>query len=84
MMQAAHLWNLDDHAESRRLDSPSVGCIFTEREVSARPVIVGEVAGQDAAQVASAQEKDVVQALPPLPAASFNQGPEVGLERLSP
>jgi hypothetical protein len=47
MMQAADFGNLDDHAEFRWLDWPSVRCIFVERQVSSRPVIVGEVAGQD-------------------------------------
>jgi hypothetical protein len=38
MMQAADFGNRDDHAEVRRLDSPSVGCVLVEREVSASPM----------------------------------------------
>ena len=49
MMQATDFGNGDDRAEPRRLGWPSVGCVLVEREMSAGPVIVGEVAGQDAA-----------------------------------
>src|SRR5947208_21154 len=59
MMQATDFWNWDDHARARRLGWPSVGCVLVEREMSAGPVIVGEVAGQGAAQVSFAQEEDV-------------------------
>jgi hypothetical protein len=52
MMQVTNFGNLDHHATLRPLDWPSVGCIFVERQVSARPGIVREVAGQEAAQVA--------------------------------
>ena len=63
MMQAADFGNRDDRAEFWRLNWPSVGCILVERKVSAHPVIVREVAGQDAAQVAFAQNEDMVEAL---------------------
>jgi hypothetical protein len=65
MVQATHFRNLDDHAEFRWFDWPSVGCVFAEREMSARPVMVGEVAGQDAVQVPFAPDRDMVQALAP-------------------
>jgi hypothetical protein len=48
MMQAADFGNRGDRAEFRRLNWASVGHILVEREVSARPVIVREVAGQGA------------------------------------
>jgi hypothetical protein len=65
MVQATNLGNLDDHAELRWLDSPSVGCIFVERKVSSRPVIVRDVAGQDAAQVRLTKDEDMIQTLAP-------------------
>jgi len=51
MMQATDFGNLDDHAQARWLDWPSVGCVLVEREMGASLVIVREVAGQGAAQV---------------------------------
>lgn len=65
MMQATDFGNLDDHAERRPLDWPRVGCIFGEREVSSRPVIVREVTGQDAAEVPVAKDEDMIQTLAP-------------------
>lgn len=64
-MQTTDFGDRDDRAEFRRLDWPSVGGILVEREVSARSVIVREVAGQGAAQVPFAEDEDVIQALPP-------------------
>src|SRR5437879_1458389 len=43
----------------------AVGCILVEREVSARPVVVREVAGESAAQVPFAEDEDVIQTLAP-------------------
>ena len=57
VMQATDFGNRDDRAEPRRLDGPSVGCILVEREVSAGPVIVREVPGQDVAQVPVAKDQ---------------------------
>src|SRR6267378_1312525 len=65
MVEATDFANRDDPAECRPLNWPAVGCILIEREVSARPVIVGEVAGQDAAQVSFAEDEDVIQTLAP-------------------
>jgi hypothetical protein len=45
MMQVTNFGNLDHHATLRPLDWPSVGCIFVERQVSARPGIVRESSG---------------------------------------
>jgi hypothetical protein len=63
MMQAADFGNRDDHAEVRRLDSPSVGCVLVEREVSASTMIVREVRCQDAFEMPLAKNDDMVQAL---------------------
>jgi hypothetical protein len=43
-----------------------VGCILVEREVSARPVMVREIAGQSAAQVPFAEDEDMIQTLAPI------------------
>jgi len=64
-MQATDFGNLDNRAELRWLDWPSVGCIFVERKVSSHPVIVREVASQGAAQVPFAEDEDVIQTLAP-------------------
>ena len=63
MMQAADFGNRGDRAEFRRRNWASVGRILVEREVSARPVIVREVAGQGATQVGFAQDQDVIHTL---------------------
>ena len=65
MMQAPDFGNLDDPAELRWLDWASVGGIFVERKVSSRPVIVRDVAGQDAAQVRFTKDEDMIQTLAP-------------------
>jgi hypothetical protein len=63
MMEATDFGNLDDPAEVRRLDRPSVGCVLVEREVSTCPIIVGEVRGQDASQMPLTENDDMLQAL---------------------
>lgn len=65
MVQATDFGNLDDHADLWQLDWPCVGCNFVEREVSSRPVIVREIACQDAAQVAFAKDEDMIQTFAP-------------------
>ena len=54
-MQATNFANRNDGAELRRLARPSVGGILVEREVSAGPVIVGEICGEDASQMPLAE-----------------------------
>ena len=49
MMQATDFGNLHDPARLGELDGPDVRHIFVERVMSATPVIVLEVAGQDPA-----------------------------------
>ena len=65
MVQATDFWNLDDDAESRRFDWPSVGCVLVEREMGSSAMIVGKVRGQDATQVRLAQHENMVQTLAP-------------------
>src|SRR5437879_7624329 len=65
MMPATDFGNLHDPARLGELDGPDVRRILVEREMRASPVIVGEVAGQDAAQVAFAENQNVIQTLTP-------------------
>ena len=50
MVQAADFGELHDLARGE-LDGPAVRCVLVEREVGTRPMVIGDVAGQDAAQV---------------------------------
>src|SRR5438093_9088718 len=52
VMQATDFGKLHDPTRLGALDGPDVWRILVEREMRASPVVVGEVAGQDAAQVA--------------------------------
>src|SRR5439155_16326809 len=63
--QATDFGDGNDPAEVPPLNWPAVGCILVEREVSARPVVVREVASQGAAQVPFAKDEDVIQTLAP-------------------
>src|SRR5881397_1065900 len=63
VMHATDFGNLHDPARRGQLDGPAVGRILVEREMRASEVIVGEVAGQDAAQVAFAENQNVIQTL---------------------
>jgi hypothetical protein len=63
MMKATDFWNRDDLAEFRPLNWSAVGWVLVERQVSAGPMIGGEVRGQDASQMALGDNDDVVQAL---------------------
>jgi hypothetical protein len=65
MMKTADFGNLHDRAHFRPLDGPPIRRILLERKVSSRPVIVQEVAGQDAAEVSLAEDEHVIQALAP-------------------
>ena len=48
-----------------RLDGPSVGRILPERQVRARPVVVGEVGTKDLSEMALVENNDVVQTISP-------------------
>jgi hypothetical protein len=65
MVQAANFWTLHDLAGQGVLDGPDVGCVLVEREVRASPMIVADVAGQDATQVSLPEDEDMIQALAP-------------------
>ena len=65
VVQAADFGTLHDLARRGELDRPEVGCVLVEREMGARLMVIGEVAGQDAAQVSFAEDEDVIQTLAP-------------------
>jgi hypothetical protein len=65
VVQAADFWNLHDLARRGELDRPGVGCVLVEREMGARLMVIGEVAGKDSTQVSFAEDKDVVETLTP-------------------
>ena len=63
MMQATDFGSLHDSARVRELDWPDIRRILVEREMRARPVIVGEVTDKDAAEMSFAQDQNVAQTL---------------------
>jgi hypothetical protein len=65
MMQATDFGKRHDPAHLRPFDGPDVWRILVERQMRASPMVVREVARQDATQVAFAQDEDVIQALAP-------------------
>ena len=65
MVQAADFGKLHDLPRRGELDRPEVGCVLIEREVCARLVVVGEIAGQDAVEVSLAENEHVIQTLAP-------------------
>jgi len=62
-MQATDFGKFHDPARLGKLDGPDVRRVLVEREMCASPVVVGEVTGQDAAQVAFAENQNVIQTL---------------------
>ena len=65
MVEATDFPNRSDPSEFWLLDWPAVGSTLAERQVSARSVVVREVASQDTAQVLFAEDDDVIQAVAP-------------------
>ena len=74
MVQATDFGSPHDRPHLRPLDWPHVWRILLEREVSPRLVIVEKVAGQEASQMAFAQDEDMIQALMSRSAKGFCQG----------
>ena len=62
-MQATDFGKFHDPARLGKLDGPDVRRVLVEREMCASPVVVGEVTGQDAAQVTFAENQNVIQTL---------------------
>jgi hypothetical protein len=65
MVQATDFGKLHDLPRGWKLDRPEVRRVLVEGEVGARLMVIGEVAGQDAAEVALAEDEHVIQALTP-------------------
>ena len=63
MVEATDFAERHDPAGRRSLDAPPVGRVLVEREMRSCAVIVREVRGQDATQVAFAQPEDMLKAL---------------------
>src|SRR5919106_5543299 len=63
VVQAADFGKLQDLSRRRRLDGPEVWGVLVEREVGSGLMVVGEIAGQDAAEVSLAEDEHVIQAL---------------------
>jgi hypothetical protein len=62
-MQTTEFGHLHDSAHGGALNWPDIRRILVERDMRARPVIVGEVTNEDTAEVAFAQDQNVVQTL---------------------
>jgi hypothetical protein len=65
VVQAADFGKLDDLSCDGELDRPKIGCVLVQREMGTRLMVVGEVSGQDAAEVLLAEDEHVIQALAP-------------------
>jgi hypothetical protein len=62
MVQAADFGELHDLPRGGECDRPDVGGVLVEREVGSRPMVVDEVAGQDAVEVSLIDDEHVIQA----------------------
>ena len=65
MVQAADFGRLHDLSCRGEVDRPQVGRVLVEGEVGSHLVVVGEIAGQDAAEVSLTEDEHVIQALAP-------------------
>src|ERR687892_510192 len=65
MVQAADFRKLYDSTRRGRFGGSEVWGILVEREMCPRVMVVGEVAGQDAAEMSFAQDENVIQTLAP-------------------
>jgi hypothetical protein len=63
-VKTADLGQFHDAAQVQRVDRSWLGCVFAERKMGSGPVIVGEVAFQNAEQVTFSGDDDVIQAFP--------------------
>ena len=62
-MQATDLWDGDDLSDPAWHDRARVGAILVERKMSASALVVVDVRGEDAAQMALVEDHDVIQTL---------------------
>ena len=65
MMQSAHFRERDDATLRRRLDTSWRRRVLLQGEMCPRPMIIGEIRGQQTSQMALAEDDDVVQTLAP-------------------
>ena|SRR5215217_5306743 len=65
MMQSAKFWERDHGPFRWRLHASRRGRVLLQGEMCARPMIVGEICGQEPAQMPLADHDHVVQALAP-------------------
>ena len=65
MVESADFRELYDLARRGELDRPEVWSILVEREMGTRPVVVGEVPGEEAVEISLAEYEDMIQALAP-------------------
>src|SRR5262245_43402847 len=64
-MEATDLEDLDDIARLGGLHGPAVRRVLVERKMGAGPMVVGQIAGQDATQMAFTQNEDMIETLMP-------------------
>jgi hypothetical protein len=57
VVQTADFGELHDLARGREGDRPDVGGVLAEREMGARLMVIGEIVGQDVAEVSLAEDK---------------------------
>jgi hypothetical protein len=61
LMQAPDFWDGDNLSDSACLDRTWVGAILVERKMSTGALVVVDVRGEDAAQMALVEDHDVIQ-----------------------
>ena len=62
-MQAGYLRDGDNSSDAAMLNRAGVGAILVERKMSASALVVVDIRGQDAAQMALVEDHDVIQTL---------------------
>ena len=65
MVESANLWEGDDLACFRALDRPGDRAVLTQRQVSARTVVVVELRRENASSMPLVDDDQVVETFPP-------------------
>ena len=65
MMQATDFWDSDDSSDAAMLNGAGVGAIFVERKMRAGALVIVDIRGQDAAQMALVEDHEVIRTLAP-------------------
>ena len=63
MMQAADLWDGDHLSDPAWHDRPGVGAVLVERKMRAGALVVVDIRGQEAAEMALVEDHNVIQTL---------------------